>query len=66
MSSSGTLLDVLSGSGDATAIVCANGGPRLTRQQLQGLCTVVANALRRAGLKPGDAVTIADLNTVSA
>lgn len=59
-----TLPDVLAGDVQAPALVCARGGPSLSRGQLQSLCVTLANTLRNAGLGPGDVVTIADVNTV--
>jgi len=42
----------------------AGGGPRITRGQLLELSTRFAATLRASGIKPGDTVNIADVNTV--
>ncbi|EIE20280.1 acetyl-CoA synthetase-like protein [Coccomyxa subellipsoidea C-169] len=59
-----SLLDTLHGHPDAVAIFCAGGGPRLTRSQLRKQVIGVAIKLRKSGIRPGDAVSIADTNTV--
>ncbi len=59
-----SLLDTLQGHPDAVAIFCAGGGPRLTRSQLRKQVIDVAIKLRKSGIRPGDAVSIADTNTV--
>lgn len=61
----GTLVDALAGSDNATALFCAGGGPRVTRQQLREQIHFVASSLKAAGVKAGDAVSISDTNTVS-
>ncbi|BDA45528.1 probable 2-hydroxyacyl-CoA lyase at C-terminar half [Coccomyxa sp. Obi] len=64
MTGASTLLDALGGLPDAVAIFCAGGGPRLTRDHLRKEVIRVAVALRKSGIRPGDAVSIADTNTV--
>lgn len=59
-----SLLDALNGHPDAVAVFCAGGGPRLTRIQLRKQVINIAIALRKSGIRPGDAVSIADTNTV--
>ena len=64
MTGASTLLDALGGLPDAVAIFCAGGGPRLTRDHLRKEVLRVSVALRKSGIRPGDAVSIADTNTV--
>ncbi len=64
MTGASTLLETLGGLPDAVAIFCAGGGPRLNRDHLRKEVIRVAVALRRGGIRPGDAVSIADTNTV--
>lgn len=59
-----TLLDAVGGHSDAVALFCAGGGPRLTRDELKKQVISTAIALRKSGICPGDAVSIADTNTV--
>lgn len=61
-----TLADVLRSNGQGPAVICAGNGPRLTRSQLENEIKLVANLLRNSDIKPGDAVSIADANTVRA
>jgi acyl-CoA synthetase (AMP-forming)/AMP-acid ligase II len=60
-----TLLDVVDG-GDpaAPALIVGSGGGALSRAQLRALALRAAAALRAAGVRPGDVVTIAEPNTV--
>lgn len=60
-----TLLDALEG-GDpnSPALLCSGDGPKLSRAQLKEQCIIFAEAIRRAGVKSGDAVSIVDTNTV--
>ncbi len=64
MAPASTLLQVLQGSEHAPALTIASGGPTLSRKTLLQLCIDFANSIKAAGLRPGDVVTIADLNTV--
>lgn len=59
-----SLYGVLAGLDDALAIIVTNGGPRVTRGQLQQAVVSTALSLRAAGIKPGDVVSIAMANTV--
>lgn len=59
-----SLLDALRGDPQAVAIYCTDGGPRLTYGQLKSQVVSVAIALRKGGIRPGDAISIADTNTV--
>ena len=61
----GTLLDAIEGGNpESPAIICAGGGPQLSRTELRDQCFIFAQAIRRAGIRPGDAVSIAETNTV--
>lgn len=59
-----TLTDAITGAGASPALIGANNGPVLTRQQLLAAVQALANTLRASGIKPGDAVTLVDTNTV--
>ena len=60
-----TLLDALErGNPNSPALLCAGDGPQLSRAQLKEQCMIFAEAIRRAGIKEGDAVSIAETNTV--
>lgn len=61
-----TLAEVLKGRSEALGVVCAGGGPSFTRGDLQQRIHYVASLLRNSGIKPGDTVSIAKANTVSA
>jgi len=60
-----TLLDVLEGGDPKSPALLCSGGAELSRFQLKEQCVILAEAVRNAGIKPGDAVSIADTNTVS-
>ena len=60
-----TMPDVLAGEESLPAIFVGSGGPSFTRGDLQHLVVQFAETLRKSGIKPGDTITIADLNTVS-
>lgn len=64
MAPANTLLQVLQGSEHAPALTIAAGGPTLSRKTLLQLCIDFATCIKAAGLRPGDVVTIADVNTV--
>lgn len=59
-----TLTEAISGAEASPALIGANNGPLLTRQQLLAAVHALANTLRASGIKPGDAVTLVDTNTV--
>ncbi len=61
-----TMPDVLAGNESSPAIYVGSGGPSFTRGDLHRLAIQFAETLRQSGTKPGDTITIADLNTVSA
>jgi hypothetical protein len=62
---SGTLYESLAGNNpQAAAAILAGGGPHLTHGQLQELLVGFAQALSDSGIRPGNTVTITDLNTV--
>jgi acyl-CoA synthetase (AMP-forming)/AMP-acid ligase II len=58
------LTDVLQGDDDRVALIVGSGGAEYTRAQVHSLATAFAVSLRKAGIKPGDLVTIAEPNTV--
>ena len=60
-----TLLDALEGGDPKSPALISCGGVQLSRGQLKQQCIVFAQAIRRAGIKTGDAVSIAETNTVS-
>ena len=49
---------------DSPPVHRAGDGPHITRGQLLDLATRFAATLRASGIKPGDTVNIADVNTV--
>ncbi len=61
-----TLHDVLYGEGapDGAAVVLTDKGPKLSRGDLYAAVVETALALQRAGVKPGDVVSMAYANTV--
>eukprot|EP00884_Botryococcus_braunii_P001865 jgi/Botrbrau1/1167/Bobra.0162s0055.1 len=59
-----TLTDAISGAGTSAALFGANNGPTISRKQLLDAVTTLANTLRASGIKPGDAVTLVDTNTI--
>lgn len=60
-----TLLDALEGGDPNSPALLCSGGVQLSRRQLKEHCVVFAEAIRNAGVKTGDAVSIAETNTVS-
>lgn len=60
-----TLLDALKGGHPKCPALICSGGVQLSRDQLKEQCLVFAEAIRRAGIKTGEAVSIAETNTVS-
>lgn len=66
MSNLSVITDVLrSKDGDQIALIVGSGGPEFSRSQIHSLATAFAVSIRKAGIKPGDLVTIAEPNTVS-
>ena len=61
-----TLLDAVEGGDPKCPTLLCSGNVELSRSQLKEQCIVFAEAIRRAGVKTGDAVSIAETNTVSA
>lgn len=59
-----TLHDVLTGAPQTPALIVTKGGPTVTRQQLMAAVVDTALALQRAGIKPGQVVSMAYANTV--
>ena len=66
MTSPKSLLDALQGGDPESPALLCSGSVQLSRKQLKELCIVFAEAIRRAGVKTGDAVSIAETNTLSA
>jgi len=60
-----TLLDALQGGDPKSPALLCSGGAELSRSQLKEQCVILAEAIRNAGIKPGDAVSISETNTVS-
>lgn len=59
-----TLHDVLTGAPQTPALIVTGGGPTVTRQQLMAAVVDTALSLQRAGIKPGQVVSMAYANTV--